>query len=602
MRPPCVVHMPNSSASERSHRTLPSRESDITRPLPLIAKTLPDAGSTAGDDQAMPVRRHVAREDVVAVLPQQLAGVGVEAHQPFLLGRARARRCSEGRGGRRTRPAPNGRRTAPSTRGSGRRATTTLGRPVSVDDAGAGRAAPLRPVRAAQDRGRGQRSEPERDSTSATARMSVHSLHSRIGESATEDTGLSRRTSAGRGRVSSAVIASRQRPSAAIVGSPSRRTRSSARQPALQVGTVLHSTRSRLTVSSAGAHSDGASPSVPALLACRSYRPRPLSRRSGELAAVARTGRPGHLERAEAADRVAAGAQRRVEGAGCRPGIRRRSCGAIASFVTAAIEGEVVPGQQGGRAHAWSGKPWIHPDSVAADRKHTFKVLALDAKTGKILWEHDGVRRAGLRRAPPRAAASPGRRRRPTARWCTPTSVPRGSTRTTSTASWRGRWWRSSRRSGWAPARRRCSIENLVIIQRDEDNGDGSAIVAYDKRTGKEVWRRSATCRSAGRTPVLVEAGRPHRARDERRPSSSSPTTRRPARSCGGRSGVESNAIHTPLVGHGLVIVTAGYPGEEGHRHPAGRRRRRQARGVGVLQGHGLRASRTSSTATTSIC
>ena len=33
------------------------------------------------------------------------------------------------------------------------------------------------------------------------------------------------------------------------------------------------------------------------------------------------------------------------------------------------------------------GKAWIHPDSVAADQKHTFKVLALDAQTGKILWD-----------------------------------------------------------------------------------------------------------------------------------------------------------------------------------------------------------------------
>ena len=53
MRPPCVVHMPNSSASERSQSSLPSFDSDITRPLPLIAKTLPVAGSTTGDDQAM---------------------------------------------------------------------------------------------------------------------------------------------------------------------------------------------------------------------------------------------------------------------------------------------------------------------------------------------------------------------------------------------------------------------------------------------------------------------------------------------------------------------------------------------------------------------
>jgi outer membrane protein assembly factor BamB len=43
-------------------------------------------------------------------------------------------------------------------------------------------------------------------------------------------------------------------------------------------------------------------------------------------------------------------------------------------------------------------------------------------------------------------------------------------------------------------------------------------IVAYDPKTGKELWRTK---------------------------------------------GVESNAIHTPLVGHGLVIVTAGYPAKK---------------------------------------
>ena len=40
-------------------------------------------------------------------------------------------------------------------------------------------------------------------------------------------------------------------------------------------------------------------------------------------------------------------------------------------------------------------------------------------------------------------------------------------------------------------------------------------VIAYDPATGKELWRSR---------------------------------------------GVESNAIHTPLVGHGLVFVTAGYP------------------------------------------
>src|SRR5688572_17277733 len=52
-RPPCVVHIPNSSASERSQSSLPAGENDISSPLPLNAKTLPVAGSTAGEAQAM---------------------------------------------------------------------------------------------------------------------------------------------------------------------------------------------------------------------------------------------------------------------------------------------------------------------------------------------------------------------------------------------------------------------------------------------------------------------------------------------------------------------------------------------------------------------
>src|SRR5574338_1418766 len=52
MRPPCVVHMPNSSLSDRSQSSLPSFDSDISSPPPLMAKTLPVAGSTAGEDQA----------------------------------------------------------------------------------------------------------------------------------------------------------------------------------------------------------------------------------------------------------------------------------------------------------------------------------------------------------------------------------------------------------------------------------------------------------------------------------------------------------------------------------------------------------------------
>ena len=101
--------------------------------------------------------------------------------------------------------------------------------------------------------------------------------------------------------------------------------------------------------------------------------------------------------------------------------------------------------------------------------------------------------------------------------------------------------------------------QNLVIIQRDEDNGDNSLIVAYDKKTGKEAWKTKRPVDISWGTPVLVDAG----GRAELVTNGSDliiaydPAT---GRELWRTTGVKSNAIHTPLVGHGLVIVTAGFP------------------------------------------
>ena len=88
-----------------------------------MAKTLPVA---VIDDRGRPgdaVRRHVAREHVVAVFPEQLAGVGVEAHQALLLHLAGAGRVLQVEPIAEDDRARNDRRTAPSRPGSGRRAT-----------------------------------------------------------------------------------------------------------------------------------------------------------------------------------------------------------------------------------------------------------------------------------------------------------------------------------------------------------------------------------------------------------------------------------------------------------------------------------------------
>jgi outer membrane protein assembly factor BamB len=55
-------------------------------------------------------------------------------------------------------------------------------------------------------------------------------------------------------------------------------------------------------------------------------------------------------------------------------------------FLTTDIEGEIVPGAKAVE-HKDDGKPYKHPDSVGADRRHTFKVLCVDRATGKQLWE-----------------------------------------------------------------------------------------------------------------------------------------------------------------------------------------------------------------------
>ena len=226
-------------------------------------------------------------------------------------------------------------------------------------------------------------------------------------------------------------------------------------------------------------------------------------------------------------------------------------------FLTAAIEGDVLPGA-GAVAHTMGGKPWIHPDSVAADRKHTFKVIALDVKTGKTLWEQVAYE-GPVYDARHRDSSFAG----PTA--ATDGEIvfayfgPEGlyAYDVSGKPLWKviEKFPTLGLGTGTSPVLYR----NLVIIQRDEDQGERAAIVAYDKRTGKEAWRTRRDVQITWSTPVLVEAA----GRTELVTNAAEfviaydPAT---GKELWRAKGVDSNAIHTPLVGHGLVIVTAGYP------------------------------------------
>jgi outer membrane protein assembly factor BamB len=227
-------------------------------------------------------------------------------------------------------------------------------------------------------------------------------------------------------------------------------------------------------------------------------------------------------------------------------------------FLTSVIEGAVVPGTRAVKHKQGKDEDWIHPDSVAADRRHTFKVLALDAKTGRIVWEH----------TPYEGPVYDARHRRSS--FAAPTAATDGTMvfayfgpegLYAYDVSGKPLWSKVEKfpHLGLGVGTSPVLFENLVIIQRDEDNGDDSLVVAYDKASGKEVWRQKRPVSISWGTPVLVTTA----ARTELVTNGSEFTIAHdPAtgKELWRTKGVDSNAIHTPLVGKGLVIVTAGFP------------------------------------------
>lgn len=226
-------------------------------------------------------------------------------------------------------------------------------------------------------------------------------------------------------------------------------------------------------------------------------------------------------------------------------------------FLTAAIEGDPIAGQKPVE-HLLGGKPFVHPDSVAADRRHTLKVLALDTRSGRTLWEQTAYE-GPVYDARHRESSFAG-----------PTAATDGAMvfayfgaegLYAYTVDGQPVWKvvEPIRTLGLGTGTSPLLYENLVIIQRDEDEGEKSEIVAYDKRTGKVVWRTKRQVQISWATPILVaESGHTELITNATEsiiaydPASGKELWR--------AKGVDSNAIHTPVAGNGLVIVTAGYP------------------------------------------
>lgn len=227
-------------------------------------------------------------------------------------------------------------------------------------------------------------------------------------------------------------------------------------------------------------------------------------------------------------------------------------------FLTTAIEGAVVPGAKAA-THKVDGKDWVHPDSVGADRKHTFKVISLDRDTGRILWEQtawEGTPYDDRHRKSSFASSTPATDGRYVYAYF--------GTEGLYCYDFEGKLvWKAilgklgtiGMGTGTSPV----LYENLVILQCDEEEGAGSFMVALDKKTGREVWKTPRKVQVSWTTPVLVRTPRRVEliASGAEAVISYDPAT---GKELWRSKGVESNAIPTPVATTDMVVVAAGYP------------------------------------------
>ena len=228
-------------------------------------------------------------------------------------------------------------------------------------------------------------------------------------------------------------------------------------------------------------------------------------------------------------------------------------------FLTTAIEGPVVPGAKAVKHVVEGDKEFLHPDSVGADRKHTFKVIALDRETGKILWQStawEGTPYDNRHRKSSYAASTPATDGKLVYAFFGTEGLYAYDFK--GNLAWKtqlGNLGTVGMGTGTSPI----LFGDLVIVQCDEENGASSFIVALDKKTGKEVWKTARKVQVSWATPLLVKTA----TRTELITSgtetviSYDPAT---GKELWRHKGVESNAIPSPVANNEMVFLVAGFP------------------------------------------
>jgi outer membrane protein assembly factor BamB len=228
-------------------------------------------------------------------------------------------------------------------------------------------------------------------------------------------------------------------------------------------------------------------------------------------------------------------------------------------FLTTAIEGDVIPGAKA-PPHIIEGEEFKHPQALGSDRHHTLRVIALDAASGSVVWSKTVYEGAMFDD------------RHQVSSYASPTVATDGErvyayfgSQGIHVFDFAGNpvWNRDVgdiKTLGMGVGTSPVLAGDLVFLQADENEGKESFLVALDKKSGNEAWRRARPVQASWTTPIvvagadgveqLVTAGNEHVIAYE-------PAT---GRELWRVEGLVSNAIHVPLYANGMLYVTAGYP------------------------------------------
>jgi len=223
-------------------------------------------------------------------------------------------------------------------------------------------------------------------------------------------------------------------------------------------------------------------------------------------------------------------------------------------FLTVDIEGDPAPGVTEPK-HEMEGKSFHHVRALPPDHRHSLQLLCFDTDSGKLLWQRTAYE----------GPVFDSRDRK--SNYATLTPVTDGERVIVSFESqgvyaynFKGdQLWKASfggiKTAGIGAGTSPVLAGDLVLFQFDQDDGKDSFLAALNKKDGKVAWRVPRASQVSWSTPVLTVG--------ELIVSSTESTIAydpKTGKELWKGPGVEGNAVPSPVAGNGMAYVTAGVP------------------------------------------